>query len=110
MRLLLDQNLSYKLVPLLAPHFPETAHVSRHDLATADDDTIWAFARDRGYAIVTKDDDYQLKSFARGHPPKVILLRSGNGPNSEVLQTLLLARGVIEHFTDDPNGSLLVLP
>jgi predicted nuclease of predicted toxin-antitoxin system len=72
LKLLLDEHLSRKLVPALEPLFPGTAHVSALDLLHTPDDEIWNSAREGGFVIVSKDDDYQIKSFTRGHPPKVI--------------------------------------
>jgi predicted nuclease of predicted toxin-antitoxin system len=109
-KLLLDQHLSRKLVPALEPAFPGTSHVIAHGLQTGDDDALWNFARSGGYAITSKDEDFQVLSFARGHPPKVIWLRSGNGPSSEILEILLRARPIIEAFGEDRDRSLLVLP
>ncbi|HMN42236.1 MAG TPA: DUF5615 family PIN-like protein [Phycisphaerales bacterium] len=110
MRLLLDQPLSRLLVPLLEPSFPGTTHVLLHNLDTSDDNAIWDFARAGGFAIATKDEDFQVLSFTRGHPPKVVWLRSGNGPSSQVLEILLRARPIIEEFGQDHDRSLLVLP
>jgi predicted nuclease of predicted toxin-antitoxin system len=109
-KLLLDQPLSRRLVPLLQGAFPGTSHVVLHGLDRADDALVWEFALREGFTIVTKDDDFQLLSFSRGHPPKVVLLRSGNGPTSQVLEILLRARPIIEQVKADNDWSLLELP
>lgn len=44
MKLLLDQNLSPRLLGLLADLFPESRHVREVGLASADDTVIWAYA------------------------------------------------------------------
>lgn len=110
MRLLLDQHLSRSLVAPLQPAFPGTSHIALHALDQSDDAAIWDFALKGGFVITTKDDDFHLLSFTRGHPPKVIWLRSGNGPTRQVQDILLRARALIEHFNDDENQSLLILP
>lgn len=110
MKLLLDQHLSRTLVPLLEPLYPETSHVSLHGLDRSDDATVWEFARANGFVIATKDEDFQMLSFARGHPPKVVWLRSGNGPSRFVREILERARPTLEQFAADPDQSLLVLP
>lgn len=109
-KLLLDQHLSRKLVPMLEPMFPGTAHVVLHGLDHRSDDDVWEFARAGGFAIASKDEDYQVMSFARGHPPKVVWLRSGNGPTREVFAVLSRARAIMEEFDADDSRSLLVLP
>ena len=50
----------------------------------AGDDVIWEYAKEHGFTIVSKDRDYRDLSGALGHPPKVILVRLGNGPTAEV--------------------------
>lgn len=109
MKLLLDQQLSRKLVPLLQPAFPGTTHVALEGLDRRDDDAVWKFARASGFAIATKDEDFQVLSFARGHPPKVLWLRGGNGPTKLVRDLLLNARATIEAFGADEKLSLLEL-
>ncbi|MBL8290380.1 MAG: DUF5615 family PIN-like protein [Bryobacterales bacterium] len=44
MRLLLDENLSRKLVVRLAELYPGSAHVANCDLLGQPDREIWAFA------------------------------------------------------------------
>lgn len=110
MKLLLDQCLSRRLVPMLEPVYPGTTHVTAHGLETEDDDVVWRFARDHGFTLATKDEDFQVLSFSRGHPPKVIWLRSGNGPTAQVHEILTRARGIIVSFGEDHARSLLVLP
>lgn len=72
MKLLPDQHLSRRLVPTLEASFPGSSHVVAHSLDARDDNAIWEFARAGGFAIVTKDEDFHVLSFARGHPPKGI--------------------------------------
>jgi predicted nuclease of predicted toxin-antitoxin system len=109
-KLLLDQHFSRKLVPLLQPAYPGSSHVILHSLESSADDALWRFARDQGFTIVSKDEDFQVLSFARGHPPKVIWVRSGNGPSAQVLATLLQARDAIRDFCESAERSLLELP
>ena len=72
MKLLFDQNLSPRLVANLADHYPNSAHVVTHALDHALDETVWTFAREHGYTLVTKDSDFHELSLLRGAPPKVI--------------------------------------
>lgn len=69
MKLLFDQNLSPKLVTRLADLFPDSSHVQSAALDRADDNQIWEYARLNGFAIVTKDEDYNNLSVLRGSPP-----------------------------------------
>ena len=72
MKLLFDQNLSPKLVSRLADLFPDSLHVQSDGLDCSSDDAIWEYSRLNGFAIVSKDADYNGLSVMRGSPPKVI--------------------------------------
>jgi predicted nuclease of predicted toxin-antitoxin system len=78
MKLLFDQNLSPRLPRLLADIYPESVHVREVGLRDAHDIEIWEYAKAHGYAIVSKDSDFQQRSLLQGAPPKFIWLRVGN--------------------------------
>lgn len=44
----------------------------------AADVEVWQFARENGFAVVSKDSDFSERSSLFGGPPKVIWLRLGN--------------------------------
>ena len=90
MKLLIDQNLSYRLVRLLKPLFPETEHVSRLGLLSQRDGLIWEFARHQGFVILSQDEDFLDLSILRGAPPKVLLLCTGNLPSRQVAELLTI--------------------
>jgi predicted nuclease of predicted toxin-antitoxin system len=108
--LLFDQNLSRKLPSLLAAEFPGCEQVSLAGLSTADDRAAWAYAAARGLAIVSKDSDFAQLSSTLGHPPKVILLRVGNGPTRAVVALLQTRAADIRSFLADSAAGLLQLP
>ena len=70
MKLLFDQNLSPRLARSLAGVYPDSAHVMDVGLSDADDRAIWMFAREHGFAIVSKDGDFRQLSFLDGPPRK----------------------------------------
>jgi predicted nuclease of predicted toxin-antitoxin system len=88
MKLLFDQNLSFKLCDRLADLFPQSAHVRLLGLAEAGDITIWEHAKSGGYVLVTQDAYFGDLAAHYGAPPKVIWLRCGNQP-TEVIELLL---------------------
>lgn len=110
MRLLLDQNLSRRLVGVLAADFPDSTHVVVCDLDTSTDKDVWDFAGQRGYIIVSKDSDFRQYAFLYGTPPKVIWIRIGNVTTSAIAELLRVNRSRIEAFSTSPEESLLVLP
>ena len=59
MKLLFDENLSFRLVAAIRDHFPGPAHVSQVGLATgATDLQIWEFAKRNDFAVITADTDF----------------------------------------------------
>jgi predicted nuclease of predicted toxin-antitoxin system len=88
MKLLFDQNLSYKLCGLIAETFPESSHVGVSGLSEAGDREVWDYAKANGFAIVSQDADFAEMATLLGSPPKVIWLRVGN-QSTEVISTLL---------------------
>jgi predicted nuclease of predicted toxin-antitoxin system len=83
-KLLFDQNLSFKLPKKLDDVFPGSSQVRLLGMQEAIDADIWEYARQNGFTLVTKDSDYYEQSALLGHPPKVIWLRCGNRPTTYV--------------------------
>ena len=78
MKLLYDQNLPPSLIRRLSDLFPDSEHIREVGLRESDDGAIWEHARDHGFAIVSKDSDFQYLALLRGHPPKAVHLGVGN--------------------------------
>lgn len=89
MKLLLDENLSRRIVPFLQGVFPGSSQVVLEGLERADDLTLWRFAKTNGFVIVTNDSDFHELSLLLGAPPKVIWLQTGNVSKLTVMQLLL---------------------
>ncbi|GAB4428475.1 MAG: DUF5615 family PIN-like protein [Anaerolineae bacterium] len=88
MKLLLDQNLSPRLVRRLSDLYPGSTHVSTVGLDRASDKEVWDFAHQNDFLIVTKDVDFSELSLLIGFPPKVIWIRRGNCSTSDI-ETIL---------------------
>lgn len=105
MKLLFDENLSRRIVPALEFTYPGTTHVVFAGLEQADDRTVWTFAKDNSFVIVTKDDDFTELLSLLGHPPKVIRLAFGNCTNQAVINALTHAHASItETFSTSTIG------
>ena len=109
MRLLLDQNLSPRLVSRLQEAFPGCAHVRDFELQSADDIDIWTFAIDEAFAIVSKDSDFHQLAFAEGPPPKIVWIQRGNCASSDIAELLNSARAAVEKFLEEPETAFLIL-
>ncbi|WP_026820603.1 DUF5615 family PIN-like protein [Arthrobacter castelli] len=76
MRLLLDANLSPKLVEPLTIAGYEAIHVLDVGLLRAKDDAIFKYAADVGCVVVTADSDFPMMlALQRTDRPSVVLLR-----------------------------------
>lgn len=98
MRLLFDQNISYRIIDLLSKEFPECSHVVKLGLTNKTDFEIWNFAKENGFIIVTFDSDFNDFSTLFGNPPKVIWLRLGNSSTKNVSEVLTKKSDVIKSF------------
>jgi predicted nuclease of predicted toxin-antitoxin system len=108
-KLLFDENLSPHLVQRLAEPFPDSMHVDDVGLHGRADFEIWNWARDNGFAIASKDDDFRQLSFLNGAPPKVLWLSVGNAGTDSIAVLLGAERARIEAFASDPEDSVLIL-
>ena len=95
MKLLLDENLSRRVVPFIQDSWPGSTQVALVGLEQTDDQTIWRYAQAHGYTIVTKDADFQELSLVHGAPPKVIWLRSGNLGKAALIRALVNSQASI---------------
>jgi predicted nuclease of predicted toxin-antitoxin system len=109
MKLLFDENLSPKLVRLLADLFPDSLHVRDVGLKAADDPDIWTYAADHDLIICSKDSDMHQRSFVFGGPPKVVWVRLGNCSTSDVEALLRRNFIAINTFYVDDYASFLIL-
>lgn len=109
MKLLLDHNISHKLVARLADVFPESTQTRLLNLGRTNDAQLWLFAKTNGYLFVTKDRDLAELAILRGAPPKVIWLRMGNCNTAFVERTLRANIDTITRLAGDPQQVVLEL-
>ena len=100
MKLLIDAQLP----PALARAFTEAGFPARHvrdvDLTRASDDTLWAFARRQGYAIVSKDEEFAAR-WARGdRAVAVVWVRVPNCTTAALLARLVPSLAEIAALLD----------
>jgi predicted nuclease of predicted toxin-antitoxin system len=107
MKLLFDQNLSFKLCSKLADQFPSSQQVRLLGLEQADDRVIWERAKSEGRILVTQDSDFADMAALYGPPPKVIWLRCGNQPTNVVEKLLRDYAATIASFELDETANCL---
>ena len=78
-------------------------------LRDADDAVVWEYARDYDFVIVSKDSDFHQRSFVFGFPPKVIWIRRGNCPTTDIEKVLREHQADILGFYQDNIHAFLAL-
>jgi len=110
MKLLLDANISWRLTALLSEQFGECIHVNQTTLPKPAKDTeIWEYAAANGCIIITQDSDFLNFFEAKGYPPKVVLLRTGNMDRKKAGQILIQAKPAIEDLEKNDYGLLEII-
>ena len=98
MNLLLDQNISFRVVQLISSAFENVKQVKQIGLTDALDVQIWDYAFKHGYSIITFDSDFIELSNLKGFPPKIIWLRLGNSSNLKIANKVLSKSAEIAEF------------
>ena len=108
MRLLLDANLSWRLIKLLEKEYTEVIHVDDCGLSVPARDTeIWGFALKKNSIIVSNDEDFYELSIFNGFPPCVILLRTGNQSTKFIAELLIKHKADIKNLIESKEIGLL---
>jgi predicted nuclease of predicted toxin-antitoxin system len=107
-KLLYDQNLSPVLVRRLKDLFPGSEHVFEIGMGEARDQAIAAYAKQNGFAVVTKDSDFLFHAHGRLQA-KVIWLRLQNCSTAQVDDVLRRHAIRIQSFWDDTDATLLTI-
>jgi len=107
-KLLFDEQLSGRLVELLADVYPESEQILALGLGGAGDGVVWEYAKLHGLTIVSKDSDFYERSLRVGAPPKVIWLRLGNCATATVEMLLRNSEQVLVQF-DGSDESCFIL-
>jgi predicted nuclease of predicted toxin-antitoxin system len=87
--------------------FPGSTQVRLIGLETADDRTIWQYARDHGFAIVTQDSDFHELAALYGAPPKILWFKSGNQPRRYVADALMKYKDQIAALEQDSETTVI---
>jgi len=109
MKLLLDANLSWRMIAILQQHFTTCLHVDRITqlMVPAKDLDIWNYAKEHDLIIITNDEDYVDLVNLRGFPPKVVLLKTGNQNRLFISNLLIQRKDDIETLQNSKESGLL---
>jgi predicted nuclease of predicted toxin-antitoxin system len=107
MKLLFDENISYRILKKINALFPDSEQVFNLNLGGKKDREIWEFAQNNEFIVVTHDEDFRDLSTVWGAPPKIIWLNTGNIRVQSLADLLISKRKEILLFADDPASSCL---
>ncbi|HNE49717.1 MAG TPA: DUF5615 family PIN-like protein [Chitinophagales bacterium] len=109
MNLLLDENLSWRLVKKLEDDFGILIHSNKINPKNKrpKDIEIWEYALNNNFTIVTNDEDFSRLSLFKGFPPKVILLKIGNAPTNIIASILIKNKKRIKNFISNKEIGIL---
>jgi predicted nuclease of predicted toxin-antitoxin system len=109
LKLIIDENLSRRLVARVADLFPGSIHVTDVALEESPDASVWEYAKANGFTILTADADFFELTTDLGPPPKVLWLRRWSHPTRDAESVLRREAIRIARFEDDPELGLLVI-
>lgn len=107
MKLLFDQNISFKLCNKLTDLFPDSTQARLVGLDRAADLVIWNYAKTNGFVLVSQDSEMFDLSSLHGHPPKLIWLRCGNQKTATIEKLLRDHFAQIAAFEKDATAGCL---
>ncbi len=106
MKLLLDQNISFRLIRKISKLYPDAKQVRELGLENSTDLEIFEFAIKNSYTIVTFDADFCDLNNIKGFPTKIIWLRTGNTTTKSLERIFTEKFEVIQTFLTDENACL----
>jgi len=109
MKLLFDQNISFRLVKQISDIFPDSKQVRELGLENATDIEIFDYAKKNKFAIVTFDSDFCNLIVLKNSPPKIIWLRTGNTTTKNLEILLREKQEIIKIFLSETYDCLEIL-
>ena len=107
MKFLVDAQLPARLARLLNEHGHDATHTSELPNANCTpDDEIAAIADAEDRVVVSKDRDFRNSHFLKGTPRKLLVVRTGNITNDDLLA---LFETNLEQITDALDEAPLVM-
>ena len=108
MKLLLDANISWRIIKLVENDFSDCLHAKDIKITQPVKDLeIWNLQNKTTLPYLTHDDDFEKLLLLKGAPPKVIILKTFNKNTKQIAELLISKREIIESFIS--NQDLMIL-
>jgi predicted nuclease of predicted toxin-antitoxin system len=112
MKFLLDENISRRIIPLLNDSLGEITYLLSPKtglVPPVSDHLVWKYAKENGYHILTRDEDFIKLSLLFGSPPKVVFLNTGNLTNQYLADIIRKNVDQIKEFISSESFGFLVV-
>lgn len=108
MRVKLDENLPRSLIGVLTSAGHDTDSVAGEGLTGADDQTVFASARDAGRLLVTLDRGFgDIRRYSPGTHPGIVVLRLPDESAAAVVRAI--QRLLDQHDLEDLAGTITIV-
>lgn len=109
MKLLFDQNVSYRILKKLSVSYDGSSHVKIERLINASDIDIWEYAKQHQFTLVTLDSDFNDIYLLKGFPPKILWFQTGNLQTEELALILENQKSVVADFISEEKSGCMHL-
>ncbi len=107
MKLLFDQNISFRILHKISAYFTEAKQIRSLGLENSTDSEIWEYAKTHDFTIVTFDADFIDLTNLKGFPPKIVWLRIGNTTTENIAKVIIENRLKLEEFIENTEIAFL---
>lgn len=110
MKLLIDQNISHRIIDSISDVYPNSIHVTELDLENSSDEAIWKYALINEFTLLTTDSETCSRNVISKESPKIICIQSDVVTTTKVEWTLRVNQKTIADFitgTDISNCLLI---
>ena len=110
MKLLIDQNISHRIIDSISDIYPDSIHLTEVHLATSSDLEIWEYALNHDLILLTTDPEACNRNVLSSIAPKIICIQSEVVTTNKVEWTLRVNQELIQQFVDgeDLSNCLLI--
>jgi predicted nuclease of predicted toxin-antitoxin system len=106
-KLLFDQNISFRILPKISAYFAEAKQIRFLGLENSTDNEIWEYAKTHDLTIVTFDADFIDLTNLKGFPPKIVWLRIGNTTTENIAKVIIENHVKLEEFIENTEIAFL---
>ena len=109
MKLLIDQNISKKIIESINDTFTDSIHVNSITPTVNSDEELWEYAIKNDFILLTTDSDFFNQSIVSEQSPKIILVQGEVITSNKMEWALRVNQVSIEQFiAEDPANCLTI--